>query len=156
MVIAIGIALALFCVAVIAIPILRSRHARELVNPLEMIDELTRRRQLIYQEMAILREGLQVGTLPEAEYQALYQNLRRRAAENLLIQGRWEERLEALDGALEQQVLELREQWRSREGTVTCPECDSTAPASQSNCSACGASLVSSQASALPGGGDGR
>ena len=155
MVIAIGIVLTFFCVAVIAIPFLRSRHARELVNPVEMIDELIRKRQLIYQEMATLKESHQVGNVPEAEFRAVYQNLRRRAAETLLIQGRWEERLGALDDALEQQIVELRKDWQAQKETVICLECDNTSPVSQSHCSTCGASLAP-QVPILSRGGKGR
>ncbi|MFQ5934364.1 MAG: hypothetical protein ACE5KI_06950 [Dehalococcoidia bacterium] len=152
MAIAIGIVLILFCVAVIAIPLLRSRRARAMVNPLDMIQELNLRRQSIYQELSTLKEGLQLGNVPEGEYQATSQNLRHRAAENLLLQRRWEQRLEALDQVLEAQVTELRKTWINGKRSVTCPECDAPAPASQRDCSVCGTPLPH-QREVLSGGG---
>ncbi|MFQ5875498.1 MAG: hypothetical protein ACE5JL_17110, partial [Dehalococcoidia bacterium] len=147
--------LAVFCVVVVAIPVLRSRRGRELVNPLEMVEELYRQRHLIYQELSSVKESFQMGNIPEGEYQAVSQNLKRRAAENLLLQRRWEQRLEALDQALEVQVRELRKGCRSDNEVTTCPECDATALASESNCPLCGTPLAR-RAGAVQGGGGGR
>ena len=95
MVIAIGILLSLVCLVIVAIPFLRHKHSLQPVNPLDMIEELARGRQQIYQELMTLKESHQLGNVPEAEFQALSMNLRRRAAENLWLQKRWEERLES-------------------------------------------------------------
>ncbi|MEE9248116.1 MAG: hypothetical protein V3U79_05400 [Dehalococcoidia bacterium] len=153
MVIAIGILLSLVCLVIVAIPFLRHRHSLQPVNPLDMIDELARGRQQIYQELTTLKEGHQLGNVPEAEFQALSLNLRRRAAENLWLQRRWEERLSSLDEAIEGQVLAYREAMKGRTGTVTCPECEGMAPATESSCPVCGTPLAPRHA-VLSGRGD--
>ena len=83
-----------------------------------------------------------MGNVSEGEYQAVSQNLKLRAAERMLIQRRWEQRLETLDQALERQVSELVRSLQNSNGTVTCPECGNAAPSSQSDCSVCGTSLA--------------
>lgn len=140
MVIAIGILLAFLCVVVLSVPIFRSRHTREVVNPIDMIDALIRQRQGIYRELLTLKEGLQVGNVSEGEFQAVSQNLRRRAAERMLLQRRWEQRLETLDKALERQVSDLVRSLQNTNGAVTCPECGTAVSSSQSDCSVCGTS----------------
>ncbi len=141
MVVAISIILSLFCLIVIAFPILKSRHARQVVNPLETIDELVRERRLFYQELLMLEESFRVGNVPRAEFESLSRNLKWRASENLYVQGRWEKQLEKLDEALERQVLKLRNIHRNGQNTVICPECEIAAPVSQANCNSCGAVL---------------
>ena len=124
MVIAIGILLSLVCLVIVAIPFLRHRHSLQPVNPLDMIDELARGRQQIYQELMTLNEGLQLGNVPEAEFQALSLNLRRRAAENLWLQKLWEERLESLGDSIWGQVIGFREARKEGAGNGARPECD--------------------------------
>ncbi len=151
MVIAIGILLAFLCAAVLSIPILRSRHTKQVVSPIDMIEGLTQQRQGIYRELLTLKEGLQMGNVSQGEYEAVSQNLRRRAAEKMLVQRRWEHRLKALDQALERQVSDLVSSLETSSETVTCPECGNAAPSSQSDCSVCGASLAQSSEAATQG-----
>lgn len=143
MVIAIAILLAIVCLVIVAIPFLRYRHSRQLVNPMDMVDDLSRRRQLMYQELATVKESYEMGNIPEAEFQAISQNLRRRAAESLWLQRRWEQQLKSLDDALEQQVLELRRALKSQDGTTACSECGTTLSGSENSCHHCGASITS-------------
>ncbi len=142
MVIAIAILLTIVSLVIVAIPFIRYRHSRQLVNPMDMVDDLSRRRQLMYQELAMVKENYELGNIPEAEFQAVSQNLRRRAAESLWLQRRWEQQLKSLDDALEQQVSELRRTLKSQDGTASCSECGSTPSASDNSCHQCGASLT--------------
>ena len=142
MVIAIGILLAAVCLAVVVIPFLRYRHSRQTVNPLEMIDGLEEDRRRIYRELLNLKEGYRVGTVPEPEFNGISENLRRRAAERLWIQRRWEDRLQALDQAVEQEVLNYRESEASDRSLTICLECGAEASTSEKSCLLCGASLT--------------
>ena len=94
MVIAIGVLLALVCLAVAAIPFLKYRHSRQTVDPLQVISELQAQRQRLYKELLTLEENSKTGAVPEPEFNAVSLTLRRRAAENLWIQRRWEEQID--------------------------------------------------------------
>ena len=101
MVIAIGVLLALVCIGVAAVPFLKYRRSRQTVDPTEVITGLQNQRDLLYREMLTLEENARAGAMPEPEFNAVAQTLHRRAAENLWLQRRWEERLAGLDEALE-------------------------------------------------------
>lgn len=144
MVIAIGILLALVCLTVAAAPFLKYRNSRQTVDPTDVIAGLERQRQLIYREMLALEESFQSGAAPEPEFNAVSQTLRRRAAENLWIQHRWEERLADLDEALETIISRAGASSEvaapgSRPSYIPCPECGAQAPVEAAACPQCGA-----------------
>ena len=122
MVIAIGILLAVVCLAVAAIPFLRYRNSRQTVDPIQVISGLQAQRQRLFRELLELEAGASAGAVPEPEFNAVSQTLRRRAAENLWIQHRWEERLADLDLAIEQFIAGQREKLSLHEGHADAPE----------------------------------
>ena len=129
MVIAIGVLLALVCVGVAAVPFLKYRKSRQTVDPTEVIAQLEGQRQLIYREMLTLGESSRAGAMPEPEFNAVIQTLRRRAAENLWLQHRWEERLAGLDEALEAIISRVESAIPdARQSSDVCSECGAQAP----------------------------
>ena len=148
MVIAIGVLLALVCLVVAAMPFLRYRHSRQTVDPLQVISELQAQRQRLYKELLTLEENSKTGAVPEPEFNAVSLTLRRRAAENLWIQRRWEERLTDLDLAIEQ-LISLQKQGVSSlqdakppeqdHNAKRCPECGAHVPMNTTICPKCGA-----------------
>ena len=143
MVIAIGILLAIVCLAVAAIPFLRYRNSRQTVDPIQVIAGLQAQRQQLFRELLELESGASAGAVPEPEFNAVSQTLRRRAAENLWIQHRWEERLADLDLAIEQFIAGHREKLSLHEGhadgaedvlSKSCPECGGPAPSNAIIC----------------------
>ena len=144
MVIAIGVLLSLVCVGVAAVPFLKYRRSRQTVDPTEVIAELEGQRQQVYREMLTLEEGSRAGSVPEPEFNAVVQTLRRRAAENLWLQHRWEERLAGLDEALEAIISRAgpSEQETApgmHAASISCPECGVQAPFHTTICPNCGA-----------------
>ena len=148
MVIAIGVLLALVCLVVAAIPFLKYRHSRQTVDPLQVISELQNQRQRLYKELLTLEENSKTGAVPEPEFNAVSLTLRRRAAENLWIQRRWEERLTDLDLAIEQLISLQKQGVSSLQDATTheqghnaklCPECGAQVPINTPICPKCGA-----------------
>lgn len=143
MVIAIGVLLALVALGVAAAPFLKYRRSRQTVNPTDVIAGLEGQRQQIYREMLTLEEGAQAGSVPEPEFNGVSQTLRRRAAENLWLQRRWEERLAGLDEALEAVIAEAIVAAGTISGNeeslcVTCSECGARAAYDAKVCPNCG------------------
>ena len=147
MVIAIGVLLALVCLAVAAIPFLKYRHSRQTVDPLQVISELQAQRQRLYKELFTLEENSKAGVVPDAEFKVVSLTLRRRAAENLWIQRRWEERLTDLDLAIEQLISLQKQGVSSSQDAKTpeqdhnaklCPECGAHVPMNTTMCPKCG------------------
>lgn len=150
MVIAIGVLLALVCVGVAAVPFLKYRKSRQTVDPTEVIVQLEGQRQLIYREMLALEESSRAGSVPEPEFNAVGQTLRRRAAENLWLQHRWEERLAGLDEALEAIIAQagISAQVRSGDSGQSfkpCTECGARAPVNTTASSHCGTEKENAQ-----------
>ena len=146
MVIAIGVLLAFVCLAVAAIPFLKYRHSRQTVDPLQVISELQAQRQSLYRELLTLEEHNKTGAVPEPEFNAVSLTLRRRAAENLWIQRRWEERLTDLDLALEQLISQHRQSvpsfapetaYDQQHPGTPCPECGAQVPVNSTHCPKC-------------------
>ena len=155
MVIAIGVLLALMCLGVAAIPFLRYRHSRQTVDPTEVIAGLQGQRELIYKELITLEESSRAGAVPEPEFNAVSETLQRRAAENLWLQHRWEERLTDLDEALEAIIAgagipRQAEETDTGQSSVPCPECGAKAMVDATVCPGCGAERES--APRVPGG----
>ena len=150
MVIAIGILLALVCLGVATAPFLKYGRSRQTVDPMEVIVELEEQRQLIYKEMLTLEESYRAGAVPKLEFNAVVQTLRRRAAENLWLQRRWEEKLAGLDEALETIIsragasVEKRGS-ESRPLSISCSECGARAPFNAAACPNCGAERENEQ-----------
>lgn len=143
MVIAIGVLLALLCLGVAAAPFLKYRRSRQAVDPTDVIMELEGQRQLIYREMLTLEESSRSGSVPEPEFNAVSQTLLRRAAENLWLQHRWEERLAGLDKALEAIIAQVGVSPQvTAEGEeqpfLPCPECGARASVDAMTCPKCG------------------
>ena len=144
MVIAIGVLLALVCLGVAAAPFLKYRRSRQTVDPTEVIAGLEGQRHLIYKEMLTLEEGYRAGSVPEPEFNSVSETLRRRAAENLWLQRRWEERLADLDKALEAIISQVGfaaqgQTGDEKESLVPCPECGARMPVDVTACLQCGA-----------------
>ncbi len=144
MVIAIGVLLSLVCVGVAAVPFLKYRRSRQTVDPTEVIAGLEGQRQQIYREMLTLEEGSRAGSVPEPEFNAVVQTLRRRAAENLWLQHRWEERLAGLDDALEAIISRAGSSDQqtvpdANTASITCSECGVQTPVHTTTCPNCGA-----------------
>ena len=146
MVIAIGVLLAFVCLAVAAIPFLKYRHSRQTVDPLQVISELQAQRQRLYRELLTLEENSKAGAVPDPEFNAVSLTLRRRAAENLWIQRRWEERLTDLDLALEQLISQHRQSapslapetaYDQQHPGTPCPECGAQVPVNSTHCPKC-------------------
>ncbi len=155
MVIAIGVLLALMCLGVAAIPFLRYRHSRQTVDPTEVIAGLQGQRELIYKELITLEESSRAGAVPELEFNAVSETLHRRAAENLWLQHRWEERLTDLDEALEAIIAgagipRQAEETDPGQSYVQCPECGAKAMIDDTVCPGCGAERESTPR--VPGG----
>lgn len=144
MVVAIGFLLALVCIGVAAFPFLKYRRARQIVDPTAVIEGLEKQRWLIYREMMTLEDSCRAGSVPEAEFSAVSQTLRRRAAENLWLQHQWEEKLADLDKALEAIISQASaaaegEVADSRPSTTPCSECGAGVAFDAKACMNCGA-----------------
>lgn len=144
MVIAIGILLALVCVGVAAVPFLKYRRSRQTVDPTKVITGLQDQRDLLYREMLDLEKNARAGAIPDPEFKAVIQTLRRRAAENLWLQRRWEERMTDLDEALEAIIAQASISAQARSGDLGqsfrhCAEPGTRAPDNAAACPQCGA-----------------
>ena len=99
----VGIVLAWVSLVVLVWPFLkREITAHDDDDP---ITELQKLRQAIYEEIRVLHNDRLLGDVPAIEYEPRFQAHRVRAAQLLLE----EERLQELDGRLEQDILELRQ-----------------------------------------------
>ncbi len=143
MVIAIGVLIALVCLGVAAAPFLKYRRSRQTVDPTEVVAGLEGQRQQIYREMLTLAEGYRAGSIPEPEFNSVSETLRRRAAENLWLQRRWEERLADLDEALEAIISQVGftahgQTGDEKEPLEPCPECGARLSVDATTCLQCG------------------
>ena len=150
MVIAIGVLLALVCVGVAAVPFLKYRQSRQTVDPTKVIAGLQSQRDLLYREMLTLEENARAGAMPKPEFDAVTQTLRRRAAENLWLQHRWEERMADLDEALEAIIAQVSISAQVRSGDSgqsfkPCTECGAPTPVHSTACPKCGAEQENGQ-----------
>ena len=144
MVIAIGVLLALVCLGVATVPFMKYRRSRQTVDPTEVIAGLEEQRQQLYREMLTLEESSRAGAVPEPEFNAVAHTLRRRAAENLWLQHRWEERLAGLDEALETVISQAGVSIEApaaedEQSSLLCPECGATVAFDATVCPKCGA-----------------
>jgi transposase len=113
MALAIGVILAAVAVTVVLWPFFRGRRAVAPPGHGVLLAELGRRRQAIYVEIQSLQSEYELGEVEPQEHQRRLGVLRLQAAEALRDQERVEERLAALDEALEQEIRTVR---ASRDG----------------------------------------
>lgn len=98
-----GIVLAWASVLVLVWPFLRREKAVH--DDDDPVVEIRRRREAVYEEARILHNDHFLGDVPLVEYEPRFQAHRVQAAELL----RDEERLQELDGRLEEDILKLRQ-----------------------------------------------
>lgn len=99
----IGIVLALISLVVLVWPFLNRQNATH--DDDDPVVEFRRRREAVYEEARVLHNDHLLGDVPLLEYEPRFQAHRVQAAELL----RDEERLQELDGRLEEDILQLRQ-----------------------------------------------
>lgn len=104
-----SLALAVACLAVLALPFIRARRTGYR-SPLgiEAVQQVAARREGAFEELRLLRLDHELGNVPQAEYDRRYQELRLRAATLLREQDQLMERLQGVDDDVERQVAALR------------------------------------------------
>ena len=132
----IGMALAVLCLAAVAMPFIQKwRGARP--EDTDPISEIEQRRKGIYLEARTLHNDYVLGDLTLTNYQERLQEYRLQAAQLLYQQ----ERLEELDQRLEVEILSHRRTAEPEGAMPACPECESPARVDAKQCSSCGAML---------------
>ena len=142
----IGLALALVCAAILALPFLRARRS-SMDREMDDLAETTRQREAVYDEIRTLQLERDVGRIEQQEYEARLRRLRLEAAAIL----RDEERLMRSKGerewALEEEIQSIRRQSTpSAGGQAACPNCSAMVGRPASECPECGAPLTEEDA----------
>ncbi len=135
MALVIGIVVVAVCLAAVLLPF-RRRTATPWAadNP---IDELQQSREALYLETGILRQDHELGHFTVEEYQERLQSYRMRAAALLQQQ----ERLEAWNQRLEEEILALRTVPNAPDGAGLCHECGRAVGIAAEHCPHCGSRL---------------
>ncbi len=141
-----GLALALVCAVVLALPFLRARRS-PMDREMDDLAETTRQREAVYDEIRTLQLERDVGRMEQQEYEVRLRRLRLEAAAIL----RNEERLMRSRGertwALEEEIRSIRQQFTPPEsGQAACPNCSVMVGRPASECPECGAPLTEEDA----------
>ena len=135
----IGAALALFCIAILAYPLLKSRSGGQRVRPAPDVSLGSQELEAVYQNIRTLRLDYQMGNVPESSFREQMNDYRLQAALAL------RRGTEAVDGdagqLLEHEVLLARFALNGAGGGVAfCPRCGADLDEEASECQRCAAS----------------
>ena len=132
---AIGVALAVICLIVAAIPFLKRRGVpTQYTDP---ILELQGRREAVYQEVRTLHNDYALGDVPQADYEERLESYRLMAA-RLLQQQTY---VQEMDQRLEDEVKRLRNGAKPSIDQLPCPECGRPVARAAEQCPSCGTLL---------------
>jgi hypothetical protein len=132
-----GAALAVFSVAIVAFPFLKSRSRNWGEGPVVAVDQEAPELEAIYEAIRVLRLEHELGQVPDQLYREQLQGYRLQAATALrqLVK----ERESDPDWALEQEVLAARsELWGSGGISRPCPGCGAASAPGSGACPECG------------------
>ena len=133
-----GAALALFSVAIVAFPFLKSRLRNWGEGPVVAAGQEAPEIESIYEAIRILRLEHELGQVPDQLYREQLQGYRLQAATAL--RQRVKEREGDPEWALEQEVLAARTALRGAGGVSTpCPSCGADSVPGDGGCPECGA-----------------
>ena len=119
-----SLVLALVSIAVLAWPILRrERSSSDPTLSPDSLEDLSRRRQHIYDEVQTLSMDHELGIIRTHEYQEDLRAYRFQAAYTLREQEHLQQALAHLEEELEDEALELRKSWGTVTKTVSCETC---------------------------------
>jgi hypothetical protein len=113
-----GLLLALFCLVVLGLPLLRASRGRRSPTLQEALEQAVAQRESVYLEMQSLAQGRRQNAVSEEEFQAQWNGLRVQAAQALREQRRLGEMLRALDKSLEEEIASRRRAVSGKGGSL--------------------------------------
>ena len=132
---AMGVALAVICLVVVAFPFLKRRGVP--THYTDPILELQGRREAVYQEVRTLHNDHALGDVSHADYEERLESYRLMAARLLQQQTH----LQEMDQRLEDEVRRLRNGAKPSIDQWPCPECSRPVALAAEQCPSCGTLL---------------